>query len=305
MSVTCALPGGTGTVSSDAGSLGGNSQTGATNTGVGQNSQNRFGGGNGNGNEVSQNRIFISTQGIGGQGLESPDWNAWVSLEGRGYAGNVAGYALDLVGGIDRLVTPDLLVGGLVGVGRISLRNATSRATATAPMVGPYIGYRTPSGLIIDGFATFARPFYEADGGRFAATRYSLGLTVTGSTQKPWAELRPFGSLKAFSENQPTYVNGSAVTVAANSITSVVATGGVRMNFTPRANGFAPYVGLAADFSQTRSTASGTGTFFYPRLSAGFRQPMGGGQLNVDADFGKSQSRTFDKGLKVSWEFKF
>jgi Autotransporter beta-domain len=288
---------------SSGGNLGGNSQTGATNTGVGNNSQSRFG--DGGDNTVSQNSIFISTSNMGSGRLEQADWNAWISAEARSYSGGLSGGSFDVVVGVDRLITPDFLVGGLLAYGRIAITDGTTPASANSPALGAYFGKRMGDDLILDGFASFAKPLNNTDGGRFTSTRVSAGLTLTGKTQWQGQELRPFVYAKGFNETQPSYLNGLAVNIAANTITSYSVSAGARMNFTGTGNALVPYVSVAMDYRSSSSTANGTDRYFYPRVGFGVAGQLADGFLNLDIDFGKSRSDTFDSGVKVNWLFTF
>jgi plastocyanin len=289
---------------STSGSAGGESQSGATATGVGQNSDNRFG--DGDGNTATKNSIFVSTQNLGSGSLETPDWNAWISAEARTFAGGFSGGSLDMVGGIDKLINNDLLVGVLFGYGRVAVVEGGVSASALSPMFGVYVGSRTESGLVIDGFATGALPVTSTSGTSFTSTRYAAGLTITGRSEFRGNELRPYLNAKGFTEAQPAYI-GTGGAVAANSIQSLTVSAGVRMNFVTALPGteLQPFISGAIDYRNRTSTLNGVDTFFYPRIGFGVNGPLSGGQFSFSIDAGKSRSDTIDIGALLKLEFIF
>jgi hypothetical protein len=282
---------------------GGNSQTGATNTGVGDNNDDRLG--EGGGNTVTRNRIFMSTANYGGTGLAQADWNAWILAEGRTYSGGLSGGSFDVVAGVDKLIGANALIGVLVAYGRISLNEGTSSAQANSPAIGMYYGLRMAANTSIDAFAMVAQPRNTVDGGTFTSSRVGYGLTFTAKTNWLGQDVSPFLKAKGFNESQLSYVNGAAATVAANTVTSYSLTAGAKVRFQAVSGGMTPYVSVAADYRNTTSTANGTDTYFYPRIGLGISGAMAKGHLNIDLDFGKTRSDTFDRGIKASWEFKF
>jgi hypothetical protein len=200
--LTCTLAGST-TLSPS--NTGGNSQTGATNTGVGDNNDDRLG--EGGGNTVTRNRIFMSTANHGGTGLAQADWNAWISAEGRTYSGGLSGGSFDVVAGVDKLVGSNALIGVLVAYGRISLNEGTSSAQANSPAIGMYYGLRMAANTSIDAFAMVAQPRNTVDGGTFTSSRVGYGLTFTAKTNWLGQDVSPFLKAKGFNESQPSYVS--------------------------------------------------------------------------------------------------
>lgn len=285
--------------------IGAVSQTNATNIGVGLNSKNRFL--DATGNIISKNKIYVSTSNMGGSRFLPPDWNAWMTLEGRSYSGGINGVTYDLVGGVDRLVSQDLLIGVLGGFGRTFLNDTGTAETSTSPMLGAYFGGRLQEGLIIDGFISVARPSYAISGASFGTSRYSAGLTLTGRVQSSAVTWEPFVAARGFSENQPSYTTGGGGIVAANQTSTISASLGLRVKFegSDQSSNFVPYVSAAADFKRATSTLSGTDILQAPRLAMGIQGALGNGTLRVDVDFGKVRSDTFDRGIKFGYELKF
>ncbi|MCB1368430.1 MAG: autotransporter outer membrane beta-barrel domain-containing protein [Rhodobacteraceae bacterium] len=281
------------------------SQTFATSTGVGLNAQNRFKSG---GTIVSRNLMFMSTSGMVSDRFLPPEWNAWATLEGRSYSGVLDGHSFDLVGGVDRLVSPDLLVGVLGGFGRTFVTDAGTPETVTSPMLGAYFGRNWNDALILDGFVAFAAPRYGISGATFSSRRLSGGMTLTGRVRHDTVTVEPFLFARAYHEWQPTYTTGLGAVVAANEAINVSASLGVRVSMTGTAeapNRLVPYVSAAADMRRASSTLGGVDLVSAPRIGLGLRGDIAGGQMSLDFDFGKTRSDTYDRGMKFGYEMKF
>ncbi|MFT5006916.1 MAG: hypothetical protein ACI8YI_002547 [Paracoccaceae bacterium] len=284
--------------------LSANSQTQATNTGIGVNSKGRFGVSS---NIVSQDFIYVSTSnGASGQLLPA-GWSAWGTLEGRFYSGGTQGVSVDFVGGIDNMIAPDLLVGVLAGYGRTMVTDGGVDETAASPMLGVYFGKNVDENLLIDGFLSFARPQYDTSGASFLASRVSAGLTVTGQFSRKGLLIEPFLFARGYSEQQPGYTTGLGALVAANDALSVAASLGVRVNFLNAnfAGNLKPYASVAADYQRVFNTVGADDLVLAPRIAMGVTGELWQGQVSVDIDFGKSSSDTFDRGLKFGYEVSF
>ncbi|WP_370228048.1 autotransporter domain-containing protein [Cognatishimia sp.] len=277
------------------GELGGASQTNAVSGGASDNADTRFGNG---GNQVGRNSLFVSTQGAG---LNGADWNAWASIDYQKYSNALTGSSLDFVGGVDKLLDDDTLVGVLLGVGRMDLSDGTNSSEQTSIAVGPYFAHRLDT-MIIDGFVTFARPKYETTAGNFTSTRWSLGLSAAGEALPSAPFVAPYFDLVAFRENQPAY--GA---VAANSITSYTVSMGAEITaLQPLGDsGLTPHMRVGLDAKSTQSTLAATDSFVYGRLGLGVSGQVGAGHMVVDIDYGKTRSDVFNTGLQMRWEFSF
>ncbi|MCB1367806.1 MAG: hypothetical protein KDK00_08595 [Rhodobacteraceae bacterium] len=297
MNISCTPPGGGTTGGSASGDLGGHSQTDAVDTGIGQNAQTVFRGGNGT--DVQKNSLFLTTASTQNRGRS--DMNAWLSLKTRGYSGGYGGAAYDFVAGVDYLVDADTLFGALIGLGQIDINDGVTQTSATSFAVGPYFARQFNGGLM-DGFLTFARPRYTTTGGAFTSARTALGFTLTGTSFRGRDNIAPYFDFRAFYEEQPAYG-----VVAANNIRSLRATFGMTVSAEkPLPNsGLIPYFKLAADVKSTTTTASGTDSFVYGRIGVGVAGPFVGGNLVLDVDLGKVRSDTFDGGLRVNWTIHF
>ena len=277
------------------------SQIRTTGFGVSSNGQNRLNGGGGNG--ATRNTVFLSTQSLPGaqSQFDAPDWNAWISAEGRRYDGGFDGSSADVVVGVDNLISGNLIAGALLSYGRTDVRDATQRTQVTSLAVGAYFATRLQGDLFLDGFLTYGRPEYTVGANSFTATRTALSLSLSGNYSGGTFSVTPFGKLTGYREAQPVF--GA---VAANDISSLNASLGAKVEpLAPMANGVLPYISLAADYGSKTSTANGTETFSSPRMGLGFGMATGGGYLSMDLDAGKVQSDVRDMGLRATYEFSF
>lgn len=280
------------------------SQTGATNTGVGQNIRSRFGLAS---NVVSKNLVFVSTSNMRSNRFLPPNWNAWATLEGRDYSGGIQGSSFDFVAGVDRLVNPNLIVGMLGGFGRTFVSVSGTYETAASPMIGAYFGRRFGENLVLDGFLSFAAPGYTTNGASFTAGRVSAGLNLSGVIERGAFDVEPFLKASTYHESQPGYTAGGGAVIAANEAVSTAASAGVRVRFRGFGSnsGLVPYVSAAADMRHTTTTVGGTDRFIAPRMAFGLHGALGRGQISLDVDIGRTRSDTVDRGVKFGYEMKF
>lgn len=280
-----------------------NSQSRSINTGIGNNARSRLSGG---GNQVTRNQVFISTQNLGKSQLETPEWNAWVSVEGRKYNGGQSGYSADVVVGADKLFSDNFLAGFLLSVDRTDITGAGGRSEVTSQALGAYFASRVSDGLFLDGYLSFSNPKNQTGGATFRSSRTMVGLSLTGTYQMASGTLRPFARVNGYSEKQPAYTGGGGP-VAANNVNSYVAAVGAR--YEPSAEfgttGLKPYFSAALDYNHIGSTIAGTTKFTYPRVGMGLSGPVGAGNLSLDLDGGKFNTTTYDFGLRATYEFKF
>ncbi len=293
--VSCSLAAGGGTI--------GESQTGATLNGISNNTGSRFGAG---GNQATKNSIFLSTQNLPGNGLNKPEWNAWLNAESRVYTGGLNGSSYDVVVGVDKMIGADALVGVLAGYGRIGLTEGAATTSALSPQVGVYFGSRMQGGLIVDGFIAAARPQVFTAGTSFNSFRRSAGLTLTGRIDAAGQDVRPFINAIGFTESQPAFT-GTGGPVLANNITSITVSAGALINFSTPIGGtqLRPYLSGAIDYRKRSSTLGVTDMFFAPRIGFGVSGPTSIGNISISIDVGKSRSDTVDIGAVFNYELNF
>lgn len=287
--------------------IGANSQINATYTGVSNNAKGRLNGNSTTRNLVTNNTLFFSSQNLPGADKKfgNPDWSAWVSAEGRSYSGSIDGWSADIVTGVDKLVRDDLIIGALLGVGRVEVRNATQSADVNSVAVGAYFAKRFQNDLFLDGFISVARPDYKVDGASFNSNRSSLALSLTGSFTGDKVKLTPSGTLSAYREKLPAYVGNSGA-VASSDVSNLNLNIGAKIeSLAAMANGILPYISLSVDYGSYDNGLSGSQSFFAPRIGVGFGADLGGGYLSVDLDAGEVQDDIRDFGLRASYEFNF
>jgi len=257
---------------------------------------------------ASKNAVYVSTStsGIGGERFLPADWNLWMTFEGRGYSGGLDGRSNDVVGGIDRLIGTDVLVGVVAGLGQSTVTDIGTPQVVTSPMLGGYIVGNFGGHLVLEGFVSAANPSYAISGANFSTSRVGAGLTVRGAISHRNLAIEPFMSAHSYREQQPTYTTGGGAVIAANSVNSIAASMGVKVSFAnPDQSGFSPYVSAAADFRRLTTTANGTDSVLAPRFGMGVQGTLGEGEISVDLDFGKSRSDTYDRGVKFGYLLKF
>ncbi len=288
--------------------IGANSQTLATNTGVGINAKGRLGLGS---NILSQNMIYVSTSNmpanLRADRFLPTDWSAWGSIDARSYSGGITGTSADFVGGVDKLVSADLLVGMLAAYGRTIISDTGTPEVASSPMLGLYFGKNIDNRLIIHGFLSYARPQNEISGASFTSSRLSAGLTVTGQIERSGMLFEPFLYARGFQEQQPSYTTGIGAVIGANQAVSFAASVGVKVNFVgPESDQkIVPYASAAADYRRSSATLGPDDVVIAPRIALGLQGDLGAGKISVDLDFGKTRSDTYDRGLKIGYEIKF
>lgn len=273
-----------------------NSQTGATGAGIALNVKSRLGTGGG----LSDKRfLFTSSKGDGS------DWNAWATLESRGYSGGITGWSGDLVGGADLAIGSGFLVGLLAGLGRTDVIDSGSDESSVSPMLGGYFGANARA-LLIEGFASAALPVFSTNGASYAARRQNAGLNVTARLNSGRVQFEPFLSARGYREQHPSYTTGGGLVVAANTVSSYTTTLGLRIR-AGEANGRAlvPYFSAATEYKRELSTLSGASTLISPRIGFGLKGHLGAARVSVDVDIGRTRADTIDRGVKMGYELKF
>ncbi len=292
--VTCSTP--------SAGSDFIDTQTTAVQTATSRNTQARLNG-NGPRNSATRNSVFLSTSNLPGADsqLGQAEFNGWVSVEGRQLSGATTGITLDLVFGVDRLISNRLIVGALIAYGRQDLTTGSTSTQVNSPSVGAYFASRLQGDWLADGYLSVARPAYDVGGTTFTASRVSGAFGLTGHYDAYGMDMSPFAKVNGYREAQPAYG-----TVAANDITRFNASVGTRVSPLEELDGgILPYISIAVDFGVTDSTAGGRDSYWAPRLGAGFSTELGAGYLSVDMDAGRIRSNVTDIGLRATYEFTF
>ncbi|MEE2944868.1 MAG: autotransporter outer membrane beta-barrel domain-containing protein [Pseudomonadota bacterium] len=269
-----------------------------------KNAQSRRGNG---ANTVTQNSLFVATRNLtnGASYQDTPEFNAWVSLEARRLDGDTDGHVADLTFGFDQEVGESTLIGGFLGYGSQKLTTGAITSEAKSPAIGAYASFTLGANLYLDAHLGFAKPSYEIGAGSFKADRYFGGLSLNGRIDRENVEYVPFLTLQSIREKRPSYSSGGG-TIAANTIESHVGTLGVRLD-AKRAwsGGLKPYASIGVDFAKSSDTAGAEDDFVAARLGLGGTIETGSGLLRFDFDAGKVGSNTRDYGAQISYEFNF
>jgi|GEM_PF-4152355 len=280
------------------------SQVGATARGLGLNAQARFG----MKSEIAmRNRVFMSTSNLAGPRFLPPDWNGWATLESRSYSGGLDGRALNLVGGVDRLIGDSLLLGALAGLDNSRISDRGTLTSSVSPMLGGYVAARFGRRIFMEGFFAYAAPRYQTQGARFAAVRHAGGISLRGRFKRGGAVIDPFISARQYTERQPSYITSTGIVIAANRTRASRASLGVKVLFSRQKNlsSLSPYVSASADYRRSDSTLTGLDSLVAPRLGFGLSGVLGGGQFSLDVDIGKPRADSFERGIKLGYAIKF
>lgn len=140
------------------------------------------------------------SEGLGG------GWNAWAAPRGISLSDNRSGVSADgvfseLVAGIDRHVTPDLILGMAFGGERLDgdVGTFNFKTRSDGFFLGPYVGWRVRPSTILDAWAGYARLdtslSIPGERGDFGTDRFFLSLNATEIIPLGAYELRPRATL--------------------------------------------------------------------------------------------------------------
>jgi len=262
--------------------------------------------GNG-GNVVSQNSLFIASRNLvdGTSYQDTPEFNAWFSLEGRKLDGDTDGSTADLTFGFDQEIGENSFIGGFVGYSHQKLTTSGTSSTSKSPAIGTYGSFALGQDLFLDAHIGYSRPSYDIGAASFDADRYFGGLSLNGRIHRENVEYAPFFTLQSVREDRPSYLDG-ATTVAANTIQSHVGSLGLRIDANRAwSNGLKPYASVAVDFTKSSDDTGAEDEFVSPRIGFGGSFETGSGLLRFDFDLGKVGSNTRDYGANISYELNF
>lgn len=114
-----------------------------------------------------------------------PDWNFWLKGTGTYFDGkgnSFDGYTLNIVGGIDRRIGEDALIGVLFGYGRSDFDTVTAGTRgafeADGFHVGGYFGAKLGDTLVFDALAAYTGSDYDNRSGDYIAAGGQLDVNV-------------------------------------------------------------------------------------------------------------------------------
>lgn len=274
-------------------------QAGVTQTAISTNIAGRFGG---TGFAAGPSNIFVSTRGLDTAiaQLGEPELNAWAALDARRFSGASTGDSHNVTFGIDRLVSPDLVIGAFAGVNDQTVTEGGLTTATLAPLYGVYAARRYRDNIFINGYLGIGQPKYTTGPITFTAKRRVLSLSLIGEYQAGKMMLSPTTTILASQEVMP------ASSGAADTLHNLQAKFGLRAQPIQRmANGMLPYASLAVEYREQGSDLAGIDSFVRPRLGLGFDWQLPAGALRADLDYGAVNSGTNDLGASLIYDFKF
>ena len=140
----------------------------------------------------------------------------------RGSAGSSGDFAIAHLGA-DYLLSPDLLVGGVLQYDRLTDSNEDSRAKGIGWMVGPYVTARLQENLYLDARVVGGKSNNEVTPvgtytDSFTSTRYLADVSLSGEfTQGRWI-IRPNAGLSWLIDRQSAYTNTLGNTIPGQTV---------------------------------------------------------------------------------------
>lgn len=204
--------------------------------------------------------------------------------------------------GIGYQLNPSAQVGLLTQFDSTKETNATLTASVSSKgyYVGPYIVVQLPNDLIVDGRLAFGKSTLKVSpDGTFTDSITTSKTLFSANVSRPyevgaWTVLPKIG-VRHVSEDQPAYVNGVALTIAAQTIKLGQATAGASFSTEfDMNNGFiaSPHVGLTGIW-----TFEDTGYF---NTTTGTASGNSKGEFSGRLDFGFAISNTENVSLSIS-----
>ncbi|MGR3370377.1 autotransporter domain-containing protein [Sagittula sp.] len=256
--------------------------------------------GNAINNAITGTGPNLSTQGLflSGGGTSSP-LQAWASLQGRNYSGDIDGRSFEFTLGADMEVAAGTRLGLFLSSGRADLDVAGIDVETDALSFGPYFKTRLSDTYEVTGYALFARPDYEVGGTSYEAERRAAGLTANANYMWGNTEIESFLGVSGFSEDHPSAGALSSRTVSA--LTGSIGTKAIFGQGAP----LRPYVSIGADFNRYDDGVNRRTTHNTPRLGTGFTYHTGSGSLSMDLNGGQIFEDTRDVELRMNYNFNF
>ncbi len=273
----------------------------ALNGALSSNISSRFG--RGGENVATRNSVFVSTQNLAGD--YQMDASAWVALNSRAYFGGYEGHSVDLMLGADYLANSNTLLGVMLGAGISDLEDTVGTKTETdALLVGVYGAYRfSGSDIILDGYLTYAAVDYDTGTSTFKTDRLLAGLTLSGSYDIASGTVSPRARLLGTSEDFPA---GAVAPVGGTTQQALVSVGAEMAWNKPLGGTYLlPFASLDVEYGTVQDVGGLSDDFLAPRVGVGISGTVGGGQLAVSIDAGRTTSAVTDVGLGLSYDFTF
>jgi Autotransporter beta-domain len=220
------------------------------------------------------------------QARESRDWYGWAEVQGatlsRWGAQNALasssalyGNQINLLAGLTRKLTPDVVVGVLGGYETFDYRSdaVQGRLKGDGWTLGSYLGWRFAPHLRFDGAIAYSGIGYDGSAGTaagsFGGTRWLASGGVTGSYRTFALQLEPSARVYALWEHEGAYTDTLGTLQADRSFATGRASSGVKLSYpTIWDSGMkiAPYAGLFGDYYFNRDTSSAAASIAAPPI---------------------------------------
>jgi outer membrane autotransporter protein len=202
------------------------------------------------------------------------DWQAWIDVRGGGIRNNsgtaddLSGGQINVTAGLTRRLTPDVLIGMLVGYENFRYDSAflTARLRGDGWTGGAYLGWRFWNRLRLDVAVAYTGLDYSLTAGTAAASlpgrRVLVSAGLTGNYRLADVDLEPSARLYALWEHQDGYTDSLGTAQTDRNFSSGRASTGLKAARSWMIGSdltLAPYVGIYADyyFSKDGTDTSG------------------------------------------------
>jgi hypothetical protein len=217
---------------------------------------------------------------------ESRDWYGWAEVQGatlsRWGAQNALanssalyGNQINLLAGLTRKLTPDLVVGVLGGYETFDYRSdaVQGRLKGDGWTLGSYLGWRFAPHLRFDTAIAYSGIGYDGTAGTaagsFGGTRWLASGGVTGSYRTFGLQLEPSARIYALWEQEGAYTDTLGTLQGDRSFATGRASGGVKLSYPVAWDSgvkIAPYAGLFSDYYFNRDTSPAAASVAAPPL---------------------------------------
>jgi uncharacterized repeat protein (TIGR01451 family) len=240
--------------------------------------------------------------------LVEREWSLWLDVHGSGWDRNDAdadlkGRQINVTGGLGRKLTPDLLVGIVVGYENFRYDSAALDGTmkGNGGTIGAYAAWRLLPTLRWDAVLAWSDIFYDGSAGTasgsFTGQRWLASTGLTGNYRAAGFVLEPSVKVYALWEREGEWTDSLGTLQSAHSFsTGRVATGGKASYSWLLASGarLAPYVGLYGDWRFGTDDAVpagqpivGIGNGWSARATGGIAYATAGGaSLSLGGEYG-------------------
>ena len=211
--------------------------------------------------------------------VEPRDWLGWAEVRGAvldHWNGNAAlglpstlamlyGSQVNVLAGLTRRLTPNVLVGALGGYETFDYRSDAlqGRLKGEGWTIGSYLGWRITPNVRFDASAAYSGIGYDGTAGlaagSFGGQRFLLSSGLTGTYDRMGFRIEPSARIYALWEHENGYVDTLGTLQAARDFSTGRASGGVKLIYpvawSPTVE-IAPYAGLYGDYYFNTDTAA-------------------------------------------------